>query len=59
MQPKKGLGPIDLVTIAGIIVGTGAIVIPLDYLFRAGLVAFAIGLTIYAAMRHSGRPVLR
>jgi hypothetical protein len=57
--PKASLSVDTFIGIAIGLAGIGGIVFDLDWITRSLLVLFAIGLTIYAARRHSAHPLWR
>src|SRR5436190_21365909 len=59
MEPKRGLGTGDWITIIAAILGIAAVVFHLDWTTRSILVAAAIGLIVFAALRHSAHPIIR
>jgi hypothetical protein len=56
---SRGLGTGDFITIAATVLGIVAIVTPLDWILRSILIAVAIGLVVFAALRHSAHPLVR
>jgi hypothetical protein len=56
---KKELSRDALLTIIACVAGVAAAIFELGWVSRLMLIAFAVGLTIFAARRHSAHPVLR
>ena len=59
METKRGLGTGDWITIIAAILGIAAVVFALDWVTRSGLVIAAIGLIVFAAVRHAAHPFIR
>jgi hypothetical protein len=59
METKRGLGTGDWITIIAAVLGIAAVVFTLDWIIRSVLVISAIGLIIFAAVRHSAHPFIR
>jgi hypothetical protein len=57
--PPEGLSRDTFIAILIGLAGIGGIVFTLDWISRSLLVLIAIGLTVYAALRHSARPTLK